>query len=216
LKGSRWLEIEGEAVEVPAGTVARVPASALHTAWTIGDEEVMALDVYSPPRPDYLPLVAHQKEYPQPDKASLPDYRPTQKGKFKGRYRADPSGVVYRWDSLPGVERLPGMTQSGFRGDDCIVMFNRLDRKMARPEPHSHPFDQVVMIVTGAIMIEIGGRTMEMGPGTVARVPSGVAHRGWPVGGEPVLNIDVFAPPREDYLPLTAYQTEYGREGRNR
>jgi mannose-6-phosphate isomerase-like protein (cupin superfamily) len=210
LKGRRWLEIEGEAVEVPAGTIARVPASALHTAWTIGDEEVMALDIYAPPRPDYLPLVAYQKEYPQPDRASLPDYRPTGKGPFKGRYRKDSTGIVHRWDTLPSAERFPGMMQSGFRGDDCIVMFNRLDPKMPRTEPHSHPFDQVVMIVMGAIILEIEGKTMEMGPGTVARVPSGVPHTGWPIGGEPVLNIDVFAPPRKDYLYLTTYQKEYG------
>ena len=59
-------------------------------------------------------------------------------------------------------------------------------------------------------MMEIDGRTAEMGPGTAVHVPPNAKHTGWPLGSEAVLNIDVFGPPRQDYLPLTAYQKEFG------
>jgi hypothetical protein len=34
-------------------------------------------------------------------------------------------------------------------------------------------------------------------------------HTGWPAGDKPVVNMDVFAPPRKDYLSMTDYQKDY-------
>jgi quercetin dioxygenase-like cupin family protein len=80
---------------------------------------------------------------------------------------------------------------------------------MPRPEPHAHPFDQIVPTMQGRMMLEIDGETMECGPGTVVRVPADAEHTGWPIGAETVLNIDVFAPIREDYLFLVDYQEQF-------
>jgi hypothetical protein len=43
------------------------------------------------------------------------------------------------------------------------------------------------------------------------RVPANAPHTGWPLGNDPVLNIDVFAPARKDYLDLVKYQKEYAQ-----
>ena len=118
--------------------------------------------------------------------------------------------LVYRFANLPATRLRDGMTtRAGFRGDDCLITFNRFEAGMKRPEPHSHPFDQIVLIVEGRMMMEIDGETAEMGPGTAVHVPPSAKHTGWPLGAEPVLNIDVFGPPRQDYLHLTEYQNEF-------
>jgi mannose-6-phosphate isomerase-like protein (cupin superfamily) len=118
--------------------------------------------------------------------------------------------AVYRFADLPAVTLREGMTtRAGFRTDDGLVTFNRFKAGMPRPEPHHHPFDQIVLIVEGRMMMEIEGETAEMGPGTAVHVPPNAKHTGWPLGGENVLNIDVFGPPRADYLHLTEYQKEY-------
>jgi mannose-6-phosphate isomerase-like protein (cupin superfamily) len=52
----------------------------------------------------------------------------------------------------------------------------------------------------------IAGETIEVGAGSVVRVPPNVEHYGEPIGEEPVLNLDVFAPFREDYRHLVEYQ----------
>ena len=80
---------------------------------------------------------------------------------------------------------------------------------MPRFEPHSHPFDQTILIIEGSIMLELDGEEKECGPQTIVRVPAGVPHTGWPIGGKPVINMDVFAPPREDYLHITEYQKDF-------
>jgi quercetin dioxygenase-like cupin family protein len=210
LAGTQILEIEGEAFKCPAGSIVRVPGNAEHTGWPDGDEPVLNIDVF-PLRPDYLHLTKHQGEYKQPQSQpgqvfhQVPDAEP-----FKGRWKSDTKGLVYMWDELPKVELADGMMKrSAFRGDDSLTVFNTVEPGMKRTEPHSHPFDQLVLIVKGTLILDIDGRTMECGPGSIVRVPANAMHTGWPVGGEPVLNIDVFAPARNDYLHLTDYQTEF-------
>ena len=46
------------------------------------------------------------------------------------------------------------------------------------------------------------------GPGPVLRIPPGARHTAWPKGDEVVLNVDVFAPARSDYLFLTNHQDD--------
>ena len=47
---------------------------------------------------------------------------------------------------------------------------------------------------------------IEADAGSVIRVPPDVLHYGEPIGDQPVLNLDVFSPFREDYGHLVAYQ----------
>jgi quercetin dioxygenase-like cupin family protein len=69
-------------------------------------------------------------------------------------------------------------------------------------KPHSHEFDQVVMILEGRCIYHVGDDANEMGPGSVLLVPGGAEHYIEPLGTEPVMNLDIFAPARQDYLRL--------------
>ena len=52
----------------------------------------------------------------------------------------------------------------------------------------------------------VGDEVVEGGPGSMIRIPPHVMHYAEPVGDEVVLNLDVFAPLREDYKHLVEYQ----------
>jgi quercetin dioxygenase-like cupin family protein len=209
--GRQLLEVEGEAMECTPGTIVRVPANARHTGWPIGDEPVLNIDVFAPPRADYLFLAAYQKEYPQPQKEGTTAYHQVHaSSKFSGKMVKDTSDVLFKWADLPRRDRFNGfMGQAGFRGDDALLTFNFIDPGKTRPEPHSHPFDQIVLVMQGRMKLEIDGNVLEMSPGSICRVPKNAMHTGWPVGNESVVNIDVFAPPRKDYLFLCDYQKDY-------
>lgn len=217
IEGRQMLEIEGEAFEMRPGMIARVPANAKHTGWITGDKPLMNIDIFAPARGDYLFMVDYQAEYAEENvraAALAPKFaqNPAQSD-FSGRIMQDTSRYLAVWNDLPSVDLEDGdMKRSAFRGDGCLISFNRILPRKKRVEPHSHPFDQIVLTVTGTQMLEIEGQTMVCGPGTVVRVPANHEHTGWALSEEPILNIDVFAPAREDYLFLTQDQPGFQQE----
>jgi mannose-6-phosphate isomerase-like protein (cupin superfamily) len=116
---------------------------------------------------------------------------------------------LYDWSELPRQTIFDGnLSRAALRTDGAIVTFNWFEPLMPRPQPHSHPFDQLVMVMQGRLNLEIAGEIVEMPPGSAARIPPGVPHTAWPASDERVLNIDVFGTVREDYLFLTQHQKE--------
>ena len=65
-------------------------------------------------------------------------------------------------------------------------------------EAHSHPHEQVGVLVEGELTFTIGNRQETVGPGDMWRIPGGVVHSAV-AGSEPVKALDVFHPIREDY-----------------
>lgn len=113
--------------------------------------------------------------------------------------------TLYNWDTLPKEVVRAGVERAGFRGDDVLLVMNWLEPGMDL-NPHSHPFEQVVYIVKGKVRFHIGDETFDAEAGSVIRIPANVEHYGEPLGDEPALNLDVFAPIREDYRHLVEYQ----------
>lgn len=116
---------------------------------------------------------------------------------------------IYRWSQLPREAILGGkLKRTALRTKHSIVTFNWFAPDAARAEPHTHPFDQLVMIVYGRLRLEVDGEILLLEPGTAVRIPPNVPHTAWPAEREEVLNIDVFAPIREDYLFLASHQQD--------
>ncbi len=111
----------------------------------------------------------------------------------------------YHWDALPKEAVRPGVTRAGFRGDDVLLVMNWLQPGM-ETRPHRHPFEQLAYIVKGRMRFVVGDEVIDAEAGTVIRIPPNVEHYGEPIGDEPVLNLDVFSPLREDYRHLVEYQ----------
>ena len=84
-----------------------------------------------------------------------------------------------------------------FAGDHLQFSFAEIPARGV-VAPHSHPNEQMGLLVSGTLEFTIGGETKIMKPGDFYRIPGGVVHavRAF---DEPVRILDVFYPIREEY-----------------
>ena len=66
---------------------------------------------------------------------------------------------------------------------------------------HSHPHEQLGMVIGGAMTFRIGDETKQLGPGETWTIPSNVLHEAT-AGPDGAVVIDVFAPVREEWVAL--------------
>ena len=112
---------------------------------------------------------------------------------------------LHNWNELKREVVRPGVERVGFRGGNVMCVMNWLKPGM-QVRPHSHPFEQLVLIVQGHVRFHVDGEAVEAGPGSMIRIPPDAVHYAEPIGEEVVLNLDVFAPLRDDYRHLVEYQ----------
>ena len=103
------------------------------------------------------------------------------------------------------------LTRTAVRTDDAIVTFNWIEPGHPSVPPHSHPYDQLALILAGTLELDLDGDRYTVRAGELLYIPAGIPHVGRVVGDKVVLNVDIFAPIREDYLYLAAHQK--GKEG---
>jgi quercetin dioxygenase-like cupin family protein len=65
-------------------------------------------------------------------------------------------------------------------------------------EEHSHPHEQMGLMLEGEADFTIGDQQMRVTAGQMWRIPGGVVHK-VVAGQQPVRALDVFHPPREDF-----------------
>jgi len=58
---------------------------------------------------------------------------------------------------------------------------------------HSHPYEQVSVVVQGRMLLTVGKAVREAGPGDMWHAPSEVPHGGEILGDEAVVFIDVYS-----------------------
>jgi quercetin dioxygenase-like cupin family protein len=68
----------------------------------------------------------------------------------------------------------------------------------AHAAAHSHPHEQIFWMLKGRMDFRLGNERKTCGPGDIAVIPGGVEHEAW--FPEDTEVIDVFSPPREDFL----------------
>jgi quercetin dioxygenase-like cupin family protein len=66
---------------------------------------------------------------------------------------------------------------------------------------HSHDNEQMTYILKGALKFTVNGREILLTEGQVMHIPSNVVHAA--VAVEDTLDVDVFCPPRQDWLDKT-------------
>jgi quercetin dioxygenase-like cupin family protein len=69
----------------------------------------------------------------------------------------------------------------------------------AHAAAHRHPHEQMFWMISGRMEFRLGDERRTCGPGDLGVIPGGVEHEAW--FPEDTEVIDVFAPPREDFLP---------------
>ena len=91
--------------------------------------------------------------------------------------------------------------------DRQMVVGNRLMlahvflKKGAHVPMHHHHNEQVTYILEGALKFAIDGKEIVVRTGEVLCIPSNMPHEAWAL--EDTLDLDVFDPPREDWLNKT-------------
>jgi quercetin dioxygenase-like cupin family protein len=108
-----------------------------------------------------------------------------------------------KWEDIPLETVKENITRRLFTGDRMMLAHVYLDKGAIVPK-HSHENEQLTYIVTGSLRFWIGDEGTEgyhervVGEGEVLYLPSHVPHRAEAL--EDTFDLDVFSPPREDWL----------------
>lgn len=74
---------------------------------------------------------------------------------------------------------------------------------------HRHHNEQLTYILEGALKFAIDGKEIVVRAGEVLCIPANMPHEAWAL--EDTLDLDVFTPPREDWLSKTDDYLRHGR-----
>jgi len=92
----------------------------------------------------------------------------------------------------------PGVELRAVAGTNLMLSVVRL-KPGSVVRDHSHPHEQMGILIEGRLEFTIGGVTRILVPGDMWRIPGGVVHRVKALD-QPALALDVFHPIREDYV----------------
>ncbi len=91
----------------------------------------------------------------------------------------------------------PGVTIQTCAADKMMLSFVEIQPHAVVAE-HSHPHEQVGMVLEGQAIFHIGGEEKVLGKGDMYRIPGNVKHHVTALA-ELVKALDIFYPIREDY-----------------
>ena len=116
---------------------------------------------------------------------------------------AKSSVTWYRWDDIPKETVSPQLDRKLITGDRMMIAHVMLKKGCVVPK-HQHENEQLTYILSGKLKFWIGDDQKEeltVGPGEVLHIPSNVWHKAEAL--EDTLDVDVFSPPRQDWLDKT-------------
>jgi quercetin dioxygenase-like cupin family protein len=102
-------------------------------------------------------------------------------------------------DELPKLQLFPRALSGIIHGDNLMLSFLDLSPGCEIPE-HSHPHEQAGLVLSGTLRFRIGAEERVAGPGDAFIIPGNVVHWGIVEGDEVVKVLDIFSPPRQDYV----------------
>jgi len=90
-----------------------------------------------------------------------------------------------------------------------LMLARVIMKKGAHVPLHHHHNEQVTYILEGALKFAIDGKEIVVKAGEVLCIPSNMPHEAWAI--EDTIDLDVFNPPREDWLNKTDDYLRHGR-----
>ena len=100
-------------------------------------------------------------------------------------------------DRVPEEKITPLISRKIVTGEREMLVFWKA-KAGAHAAAHRHPHEQIFWMLSGRMRFRIGTETRVCGPGDLCVIPGGVEHEAW--WEEDTEVIDVFSPPREDFL----------------
>lgn len=120
--------------------------------------------------------------------------------------------TLRRWDDIPREKVTPTLARRLVTGERVMLTQVYLDEGCVVPR-HSHDNEQITWILEGALLFKLGedgGEEVVVRAGEVLHIPPNVPHEA--VALEDTLDVDVFAPPRADWLDGTDDYLRSGQE----
>ena len=102
------------------------------------------------------------------------------------------------WSSIPIERPGEGIERQMVVGEKIMICRFRFTPGLVTPE-HSHPHEQMSIVVSGRVRFYIEGEERIASPGDVLHFPSNCRH-GATMMEEEVVLLDIFTPLREDFL----------------
>lgn len=109
----------------------------------------------------------------------------------------------YRWDKMPKEKVTDMLDRRLITGERMMLAHVYLKKGCIVPK-HSHENEQLTYILEGGLRFWLGEdqqETLDVRAGEVLHIPGGLPHKAEAL--EDTLDVDVFSPPRADWLNKT-------------
>lgn len=121
------------------------------------------------------------------------------------------TAVKRAWNDVRAEEMVPGVTRQYVHGEQAMVA--RFELRAGAVVPwHEHANEQISVLLSGRARFEFGGagapEVMEAGAGDTIVIPGHLPHQVTVLEDAQV--IDVFAPPRADWIAARREVTDAG------
>ena len=109
----------------------------------------------------------------------------------------------YTWARIP-KERMTAQIDRRFVHGERAMVAQVFLKKGAVVQTHTHESEQITYILEGALRLWLGAngeQEVTVNAGEILTIPSNVPHRAEAL--EDTLDVDVFSPPRQDWIDKT-------------
>lgn len=109
-------------------------------------------------------------------------------------------GALHRWESMPKERLSDKLERRMITGDRMMITQLYLKKGCVVP-PHQHHNEQITYVLEGALRFKLGQsgeQQVDVHAGEVLHIPANLPHSAEAL--EDTLDVDVFDPPREDWL----------------
>ncbi len=118
----------------------------------------------------------------------------------KNLYRINHINIAMPFENFKGIkerEIFPGYKAKFIHSENMTFANWTIEEGASFPE-HSHPHEQVLIMLEGDLEIKVGRETKILKSGDVSIIPPNMPHTGKAI--KKVKAIDVFYPVRQDYV----------------
>jgi len=112
------------------------------------------------------------------------------------------------WSSVEREKLNPLIEREMLTGQN-LMLARVIIKKGAHVPLHHHHNEQVTYILEGTLKFAIDGKEIVVKAGEVLCIPANMPHEAWAI--EDTIDLDVFNPPREDWLNKTDDYLRHGR-----
>lgn len=107
---------------------------------------------------------------------------------------------LYSWAEVLVEQLNPFFTRQFVNGEKAMLAKISLKKGCVVPM-HQHPNEQISLIVSGSLEFIIGGESRIVNAGEILVIPADLPHSA--IAHEDMEGLDIFAPPRQDWLDKT-------------